>query len=510
MPLLAGNATIVWLRVNDLNIILIPAIIAIIMVMLLRVRWLSVNHVVLGCGLFLVPFVLAVLCCFPSMDDWCYADSGRRNWWSCQQAWYLGWSGRIGATMVLSSWGLIGSSWFAAVVVYRFVLFLIMAIMAAVIWDLSKALLRMSRTRSTARDQLLVTVAIAAAWISSMPDPTEGLYWLSGAATYSVGSCCGLLAFSCVLHARSESQTVSVWRWRIAVLAALLAPLFSEVVAVLMCTVLGMLVLITSGTNRWRILVPLLASVLGLAIVALAPGNILRSIEAARQGQVPGDHALFPLLVEGARLSFNFLSDSLLSASAALSLLVCTQVSEKTKSQSALVAVGILFATVVMIGAAALPMAWTGMSPLRAWNPVSLVVAIGLVTFALYDGSTKLVWVCLITIMCSSLVRQTWAIEEGLGVFLGVWMVAGLIVFAWRKDLAFEGIVAALAVGFLFGSVRFLGATRDVFGRGPTYVLAQQRRLDVLSSSAPGSAVRVNRLPGDMPYLYHHADIDIN
>ena len=444
------------------------------------------------------------------MDDWCYVDSVRHGWWFGQQAWYHDWSGRIGATAVLSSWGLIGSPWFAAVVVYRLVLVLMMAGLGAVLWDLSNALLQNENERPSLRNQALVTMAIAAAWFSVMPDPTEGLYWLAGAATYSIGSGFGLLAFSCVLLARYAPEPGHVWRWRIAVLAAFFAPLFSEVVAVLVCSVLGMLMLVTPGRNRWRMLAPLLAAVLGLAIVALAPGNILRSIEAARQGQVPGNHALFPLLLDAARMSFNFLADSPLAAPAALALLVVTQVSVKKRPRSHYTAVGILLATLGLIGVAALPLAWTGMSPSRAWNPVALVVSIGLVAFALKGGPNTLVVSCLGVIACGSLTWQAWVISGGFALFLGGWLVVGLAIYRWWKDVPLSVVTAALTVGFLCGTPRFVDAVRDVFWRGPAYVLAQQRRLEVIAASAPGSVILVDQLSGDMPYLFHHADIDFN
>ena len=495
---------------DDLKSILIPGMITLMVVLLIRFRKVSLSHSALACGLFLVPFALAVLCCFPSMDDWSYVDSVRHGWWSAQRSWYHGWSGRIGATAVLSSWGLIGNSWFAAVVVYRLVLVLIMVGLGAVLWDLSKALLQNATERSSLRDQALVTMAIAAAWISVMPDLTEGLYWLAGAATYSIGTGFGLLAFSCVLHALYAPESEKVWRWRVAVGAAFLAPLFSEVVAVLVCSVLGMLVLKTPGRNRWRVLAPLLAAVLGLAIVALAPGNILRSMEAARQGQVSGNHALFPLLFDAARMCVNFLADSALAAPAALALLIATQVSVKDRPRSNRVAIGILLATLGLIGVAALPMAWTGMSPLRAWNPVSLVVSVGLVTFALKGGPSTLVVSCLSVIACGSLAWQAWIIPGGLAIFLGGWLVVGLAIYRWWKDVPLNVVTAALAVGFLCGSPRFIDAVRDVFWRGPAYVLAQQRRLDAIAVSVPGGAIRVAQLPGDLPYLFHHADIDFN
>ena len=478
--------------------------------MLIQHRRVSVHQVTLACGLFLIPFGFAILCCFPSMDDWCYADSGRHDWWSCQRDWYLGWSGRIGATAVLSSWGLIGSSWFASVVIYRLILALLMMSLALVLWDLSKALLRTVSDKSSLYDQILVTMAIAVAWVSAMPDPTEGLFWLAGAATYSAGSVFGLLAFSCVVHARCSTNAGATWRWRLAVVAASLAPLFSEVVAVLVCAALGMIALVTTGKNRWRILAPFLASLLGLAIVALAPGNILRSIEAARLGQAPGSHTFFPLLSDGVRMSFNFLADSPLAFSAVLALLLATQISAKDRPGSILVAGGILLTTLVLIVVAALPLAWTGMSPLRAWNPVSLVVAIGLVAFSLQGGQKKLVVVCLGSIACGSLVWQAWIIPGGLAVFIGGWLIIGLAIWRWGRDIPLTAVTAALSVGLLLGSPRFIDACRDVFWRGPSYVLAQQRRLDVIAESAPGSALRVAQLPGDMPYFFHHADIDIN
>lgn len=490
--------------VDDLIAVALPAILAGLFMLLWQRGWLAERGIVVAIALFIVPFALATLLCFPSMDDWSYGAAGRQGWWNAQQSMYLGWSGRIGATALISGWGQLGSPWFAAAVAYRCVIAGLFAALAYAIWDISGALVDPGESQR----RRWVALAIGAGWLAAMPNPNEGLYWLAGAATYSAGTSLGIIAIACVLHARRMPEGAGHWRWRTAVIAAGAAPLFSEVVAVLVVASLGVLVLAIPARHRWRILAPIAAATLALVIVALAPGNDVRAAEAARIGQLPGSHELIPLLQATGSLVVGFLSDTGLAVPALLACWIASLTRPGSGRDAALIAV----VTVALMAVAALPMAWAGMSPPRAWNPVAMVAVIGLMAVAVRGGSLRSVQIGLGLVAGCALLWSQRFTTESIVVLVGSWTLIGCLIWfvARRHSMTWHIVVlGCVAIGLLFGSPRFHDAGRDVFVRGAGYESAQWRRLSTIAKARSGAHVQVPRLVGDLPHLYHHEDIHI-
>ncbi len=445
---------------------------------------------------FVVPFVIACAFTFPSLDDWCYGASGHRDWWAAQTASYNGWSGRITAIAVITGWGSLGSPWFAAMFGYRLVIVAIGVLASWIYWDVIGAFFPdiQRRERGT------LTVAGMAGSILLLNDPLEGLYWLSGIASYTLGAASGLLACSSLLWAARGVR----WRWWLAVFALVWACLSSEVVAAVTLTGgSGIIIGCLRGGERWRGLAVLVAGLLATGLSLLAPGNQIRVAVAMSQGLPAVDHSVGSVLSTTMALAWAYLADSRWAAVAALGAWLASHSPLRQTFSGGLV---MLFIPVLVL-AAALPLAWAGMSPGRAWNPLAMYSALLLLCGA-WLGGPRLV-LPLLLLVGLSLVRNFTPGMDGLVVSWCAWSIPLGMAWLLRPQLERQVFLAMLAVALLLGSERFIGAIPQL-ARGPELARQQANRLRILAEAPPRTAVVLPGLTGDMPYLYHIADLTRN
>lgn len=445
---------------------------------------------------YLLPFALACGFVFPSLDDWSYGASGRHGWWEAQGTWYDGWSGRVTATAVISGWGNLGSPWFAAVIGYRAVIAVLFAGMCWALWDLVGALI----PEADRQQRATLSLVIAAGWISLLTDIAEGLYWLSGVASYGLGTLLMLVACSSMLRGVDGPR----WRWWLALAALAIGCLSGEVVAALALTAVAGVVLVhLRGHDRWRGGAVLAGGLLATAILLLAPGNAVRALVALNDGQPAVDHA--PLAVAGStvRLLWRFIADAPWGPLLGLGAWIAWHAPARTPAAGA----RILLLAPLFILVAALPMAWAGMSPGRAWNPLAMCCSL-IVVIAAWRGGPRLA----VPLLLAAAVAVGSAIPPGSDVHLvhlGAWAAALGAAWLLRHRLGRGTLVAACAGALLLGSERLTSALVDL-ARGPRYAAEQQLRLARFAETAPGSAVEVPRLSGDLPYLYHTDDLSFS
>ncbi len=445
---------------------------------------------------YLLPFALACLFVFPSLDDWCYGASGRHGWWAAQREWYSGWSGRITTTAVITGWGNLGAPWFAAAISYRLIIAALFAGTCWALWDLVGAVF----PQADRRERRTLALAVAAGWICLLSDPAQGLYWLPGVASYGIGTAAALVACSAVLRGVDGPR----WRWWLALVALVVACLASEVVAALaLSAIAGLVVVQLRGTDRWRGLTVLAGGLLATAILLLAPGNAVRALVALEAGQLPVDHA--PLAVAGDTvwLMWRFINDTSWAPLAALG----GWIAWCSPSHRPLNGAVVLLMIPVFILAAALPMAWAGMSPPRAWNPLAISSAL-FVVIAAWRGGPQLTLPLLLTAGMALINRLPPGLD-GLLVPLGTWLAVLAAAWLLLHQLDRQTFAAVLACALLLGSDRFTSAMSQIT-RGPHYATEQQQRLAILAGAAPGAAVVVPRLTGDLPYLYHVEDLHLS
>jgi MFS family permease len=115
-----------------------------------------------------------------------------------------------------------------------------------------------------------------------LPSPTEAFYWATSALAYTLATACCLVLLGAVARLATEEKPGlrAVW-WAVAVLAAVLAPGFSEIIG---CFVLALALVLAPAVWQRRLtggrLALLLLAVGAAAVATLAPGNFVRQAAA--------------------------------------------------------------------------------------------------------------------------------------------------------------------------------------------------------------------------------------
>lgn len=480
---------------SELHNALLGPLIALVFLLGAR-RWpqLGVSAPLWVAGLYIVPFAMACFFTFPSLDDWSYGASGQRGWWAAQQEWYHGWSGRITATALLTGWGTGGSPGWAALWGYRCLILVIFLATCWALWDFFGAL----EPTANKRERSMLTAVSITGWLCLLRDPGEGLYWLAGVASYSVGCLLILIACSSLLRGGSSG---SRWHWWIASISVIGACLCSEVVAGLALSITsGFILFILRGRQRWGGVAVLVSGLLATAVLLGAPGNDLRAAIVLQERSAPVDRSVCGLVSSTAALLESFFHATLWAPLAAFGAWLAWR-SPHHRPLHGLFALLLISAFAVV---AAIPMAWAGMSPERAWNPVTTCCAVTVVWAAWRGGPTVAPW-----LLALSAVTTVLGCAPGLDqriVPLGAWAVAIAAMWLLRHRLDRHLVAAAVVCALLLGSTRYVTTLRDV-GRGPNYAAQQHQRLQVLAAATPDSDITVSRLTGDLPYLYHIDDL---
>lgn len=186
-----------------------------------------------------LPWLLALGFTRPYADDFCTIAASRGGAWSFMLYQYNNWSGRY-SSMLTSSLALQIGPWFTPI--------LIAALFVA--WWLA--------LRKLASGPLATLILLVV--LISAPEPFESFYWLTGALTYLAPL---VLATWCVVLVERPALIVPL---------AFIAAGFSDVAGLLqLITFAGLAV----AWNR-RMMLPALTTVIGVALVALAPGNAAR------------------------------------------------------------------------------------------------------------------------------------------------------------------------------------------------------------------------------------------
>lgn len=330
-----------------------------------RSRW--GGWLVLLLALFgVLPFVLLGLFAHPSADDWYMAaDTLEKGFWQSNIDFYLGLTGRFFSSALLFMNPILVS--FTAFKAYC--VLLVLSLLFSMRWALAAWF-----PETTTGWSLLLAVMGCVVFLWGMASPAQGLYWGTGSVGYTLP---GVLAF-CVAALLGRQCLDTAWRPQPARLlaAALLA------VAITGCSEVAMALFLAHITalNAWffwrhrrisrPLLIVLLATCLGVAVVVLTPGNANRGTWYTSEVR----HAPVPALLMALRLAVRqvgiwlvflpFLLFSLITASvwpAALQL--------KRRRAWELMAVALLLMSACVFGAFFLG-TWSmgGVIPQRAIN----------------------------------------------------------------------------------------------------------------------------------------------
>ena len=116
-------------------------------------------------------------------------------------------------------------------------------------------------------------------YFAFMPEPTEGIYWYAGAATYQFANVLTLLAYSFLIKAyRSAGRVRSVYYVFAGIATILLTGLNETSMVIHLVGVFYFIVWSKICRNKWEpgLFVILILCIVGVSIVYLAPGNGVR------------------------------------------------------------------------------------------------------------------------------------------------------------------------------------------------------------------------------------------
>lgn len=162
----------------------------------------------------ILPFAILSFYSFPAIDDYSFAKMVMdHGFFGAQKTWYLTWTGRYFSSFALSlNPLLIGSN-----LLYQFINFLIiLGTVHSLYFLFRKSALFGGRATS-----MILSLILSLAYLSHLPDLTQGFYWLPGSITYqlSIIASTYLLAF---LFVESRPKTEGNASLRLACMMALI------------------------------------------------------------------------------------------------------------------------------------------------------------------------------------------------------------------------------------------------------------------------------------------------
>lgn len=258
----------------------------------------------------LAPYVAACFFIHPFGDDFSYAVAGMRTeLFPRLRDEYLNWNGRWASNPLLLRGPLVlgieQGLW-----LYRLVPVLLM-ITATFGW---RAFLRALLPALSSADLLLGSLLLLLLSLQVMTDLGEGLYWYTGAITYTLAGALSLFVMAFWLRAwRDEWRLTGTAAFRIGLLAVLVAD-FNELHMVFMVLLHALLLVVhRMEKGRWHagIAGALVAVLAAGGVMAMAPGN------AVRAAQFPMKHdalhsAMWGVIQSGRFLATWFLSPAVL------------------------------------------------------------------------------------------------------------------------------------------------------------------------------------------------------
>jgi hypothetical protein len=233
---------------------------------------------------FLTPFLLLVFYSTPATDDFCKAAlsyNAVRQPGILPITWmyYMKWTPRsltvLLQSFIMSSFNLTSS--------YGWLLLIVITINLAALWHFFTTVFRLSRARS-----FLVAAVFYCAWVASITQPVEALYWLTGATEYNLSLSALLLLVSLLYRFRPTA------RYYIAVVALSLAiPALHEIAGTFLCMVLltSAIIVRLRKNPAPHLYLSLGLTTLSQATMMLSPGIAVR---AALEHKQLWDVAHFP------------------------------------------------------------------------------------------------------------------------------------------------------------------------------------------------------------------------
>ena len=228
--------------------------------------------------IFMAPFIALLFFSLPATDDFCKATLSfgqhpqqQPDVLSVTWLYYTRWSARWLTTLLQS----LIMSHVELAAAYGWLLLMIVIANFGALWYFFRTIFRLRPANS-----LLAAGIFYAAYVASLSDPPQELYWLTGAIEYNLSFSTVLVLVSLLYEERRKA-----WYYCTIVLLSIAAPAQHEIAGTFLCGLLfaGVLVLRVKKLPARQWYVSLAAAALSQAVVLLAPGNAVRAAQEHRQ-----------------------------------------------------------------------------------------------------------------------------------------------------------------------------------------------------------------------------------
>jgi len=230
-----------------------------------------------GCFLYTSRFIRLMA------DDFCYLnDFHQFGFWGAQQQIYQSWAGRYADHF------LIGLSTFGAPANTASISIFLMIIWLIGLWLLFRLVLKTAGIQNPTFSALVMALIIECASILTLPNRFQTIYWVNGSFPYGWPMVFWAWLTWWCWRILNKEHKIKIWEAIIAITLAFISAGLSETAAAVQIALLGMIwvcfLLFKSQDKRSVNLLTalLLVTSMGLAIMALAPGNQVRASQMAQ------------------------------------------------------------------------------------------------------------------------------------------------------------------------------------------------------------------------------------
>ena len=212
-------------------------------------------------------------------DDYCSAAALKtEGFWGAQSFWWQNWSGRYSFSFVVSLVEMLGLKIVPILPGLAIAIWLF-----SMVWGSLPLLRNLNIPHAIASGLFLASVAIWSTY-RTVDDYPQIVFWQTGILTYPISIILFFLGLGLALRRASHPDPMKWWELLLWFSLAFAAGGFSEtgvVVQAVLLAILLMVVILTKNNHKRRLIPILLAtligSVLSLLVIALAPGNSVRS-----------------------------------------------------------------------------------------------------------------------------------------------------------------------------------------------------------------------------------------
>lgn len=226
---------------------------------------------------FLTPFLAIAFYSLPATDDFCKATLSFGQFPQQQSSvlavtwlYYSQWSARWLTTFLQS----LIMSHVDLAAAYGWLLLMVVIANVGALWYFFRTFFRLRSTNA-----LLAAAIFYAAYVASLSDLPQQLYWLTGAIEYNLVFTTILLLVSLLYEERRQP-----WYYCAVVLLSVAAPAQHEIAGIFLCGVLfaGAVALRVRNlpARQWHL--SLAVAIMSLAVVVLGPGNAIRAAQEHR------------------------------------------------------------------------------------------------------------------------------------------------------------------------------------------------------------------------------------